>query len=96
MVETRGTRRPLGGCRNCSNALNTEQTREDQSSKDKPVYVGVDPHSHRIAAKEENKKSTKKNVSEGSTTPRMVNKFKRTISDGLLLVVPTRVYGKRR
>ena len=75
-------------------APNAEQTKEDQSLKDKTVYVGVDPQSNRIAVKEENEKSTKKTVSEGSTTPRMVNKFKRTIFDGLLLVVPTRIYGK--
>ena len=75
-------------------APNTEQTKEDQSLKNKPVYVGVDPHSNRIALKEENEKSTKKTVSEGSTMPGMVNKFNRTISDGLLLVVPTKIYGK--
>ena len=36
----------------------------------------------------------KKGVSEGSATPEPVNKFKRTIADGLILVVPTKVYGK--
>ena len=67
-------------------APNAGQTEENQPLKDKPVYVGVNPHSSRIAVKEENEKSTKKTVPEGSTTPGMVNKFKRTISDGLLLV----------
>ena len=33
-------------------------------------------------------------MSEEGATPKMVNKFKRTINDGLLLVVPTKVYGK--
>ena len=41
-------------------APNAEQTKEDQSLKDKPVYVGVDPHSNRIGVKAENGKSTKK------------------------------------
>ena len=72
-------------------APNAEQTKEDQSLKDKPAYVGVDPHSNRIAVKEENEKSTKKTISEGSTMPGMANKFKGTISDGLLLVVPIRI-----
>ena len=75
-------------------APNVGQKKEDQSLKDKPVYVGVDPHSNIIAVKDENEKSTKKTISEGSTNPGMVNKFKRTISDGLLLVVLTRIYGK--
>ena len=71
-----------------------ERTGENQSSKDKPVYVGVNPHSSRVATAEEKEKSTKKDVSEGSATPETVNKFKRTIIDGLLLVVTTKVYGK--
>ena len=54
----------------------------------------MEPHSSRIAIAEEKEKSTKKGVSEGSATLEMVNKFKRTIGDGLLLVVPTKVYGK--
>ena len=70
------------------------KTEENQSLKDKPVYVGVNPHSNRIATAEEKEKSTKKGVSEGSAMPEMVNKFKRTISDGLFLGVPTKDYGK--
>ena len=70
------------------------KTEENQSLKDKPVYVGVNPHSSRIATVEEKEKSTKKGVLEGSATLETVNKFKRTIADGLLLVVPTKVYGK--
>ena len=70
------------------------KTEENQSLKEKPVYVGANAHSSRIATAEEKEKSTKKGVSKGSAMPETVNKFKRTIADGLLLVVPTKVYGK--
>ena len=75
-------------------APNVGKTEENQSLKDKPVYVGVNPHSGRITTAEEKEKSTKKGVSKGNATPETVNKFKRTLIDGLLLVVPTKVYGK--
>ena len=75
-------------------APNVGQKKEDQLLKNKPVYVGVNPHSNRVDVFEGKEKPTKKGVSEEGATPRMVNKFKRTIDDGLLLVVPTKVYGK--
>ena len=75
-------------------APNVGNTEKHQLLKDKPVYVGMNPHSNRIDTIEEKAKSTKKGMSEGSATLETVNKFKRTISDGLLLVVPTKVYEK--
>ena len=75
-------------------APNVEEKKEDLSSKDKPVYVGVNPHSSRSEESVEKDKPTKRGVSEGNATPEMVNKFKRTIDDGLLLVVSTKVYGR--
>ena len=75
-------------------APNVGQKKEDQSLKDKPIYVGVNPHSNRVDVSEEKEKPTKKGVSEEGATPEMVNKFKKTINDGLLLVVPPKVYGK--
>ena len=58
-----------------------EKTEENQSLKDKPVYVGVNRHSNRLITAEEKEKSTKKGLSKGSARPEMVNKFKRTIAD---------------
>ena len=75
-------------------APNAEKKKKDLSSKDKPVYVGVDPHSGRLEESTEKDKPIKRGVSVGNATPEMVNKFKRTIDDGLLLVVSTKVYGK--
>ena len=75
-------------------APNVGKTEENRSLKDKPVYVGVNTHSSRVATIEEKEKLTKKGVSKGSAMLETVNKFKRTIADGLLLVVPTKVYGK--
>ena len=80
------------------------------SLKDKPIYVGVSPHSHRLddAKKvqkkkegdghdvEEEKGFKKEQKSGGEVTAEgsQQNKFSRTIEDGLLLVVPTKIYGK--
>ena len=75
-------------------APNAEERKEDLSSKDKPVYVGVNPHSSRSEESAEKDKPTKRGVSVGNATPAMVNKSSRTIDDGLLLVVSTKVYGK--
>ena len=60
-----------------------------------PVYVGVSPHSHRTEKAEKSVKNEKKgDAGNGAATPEMVNKSKRKIADGLLLVVPTKIYGK--
>ena len=80
------------------------------SSKDKPIYVGVSPHSRRLEndAKEQKKKEgdgwnieekkgfKKEQKSEEKVTADVSqqNKCTRTIEDGLLLVVPTKIYGK--
>ena len=75
-------------------APNDEMKLQNQSEKDKPVYIGVSPHSSSTVDGGENQKSNKKGESEGTEAPNLVNKSKRTIEDGLLLVVPTKVYGK--
>ena len=76
-------------------APNVEEKKEDLSSKDKPVYVGVDPHSSRSEELVEKDKPTKKGVSEEDATPEMVNKFQRAIDDGLLPMVPQRSMEKK-
>ena len=65
------------------------------SMSDKTVYIGVGPHSSRIEATDKNIKANKKRDDEqGDVTPSQVNKSKRKMADGLLLVVPTQIYGK--
>ena len=80
------------------------------SLKDEPIYVGVSPHSHRLDDAEkvqkkkegdkddaEEEKGVKKEQKSGrgvTTEGSQQNKFPRTIEDGLLLVVPTKIYGK--
>ena len=54
----------------------------------------MNPHSIRVATAEGKEKLTKKGVSKETIAPETVNKFTRTIADGLLLVVPTKVYRK--
>ena len=62
---------------------------------DKTVYVGVGPHSSRIEVTDTNVKTNKKGDDEqGDVTPSRVNKSKGKMADGLLLVVPTQIYGK--
>ena len=73
---------------------NAGETQENQALKDKPVYVGVIPHSNRVAIHAEKGKSTKRGESEGNATPDTVNKFTRSVEDGLLLVVAAQIYGK--
>ena len=80
------------------------------SPKDKPIYVGVSPHSHRLenVTKLQKKKEgdgwntteekgyKKEQESGGRVTAEksQQNKFTRTSEDGLLSVVPTKIYGK--
>ena len=87
-----------------------EKKDTNPSPKDKPIYVGVSPHSHSLAnvtkfqkKKEgdewnttEEKGYEKEQKSGGRVTAEKCqqNKFTRTIEDGLLLVVPTKIYGK--
>ena len=82
----------------------------NSSLKDKPIYVGVSPHSRRLddAKKvqkkkegdghdfEEEKGFKKEQKSGGGVTAEgsQQNKIPRTIEDGLLLAVPTKIYGK--
>ena len=74
---------------------NAEKTSVNPSTSDRTVYVGVSPHSSRIEEMEKTVKSNKKGDAEKrDVTPEKVNKFKRTMADGLLLVVPTQIYGK--
>ena len=75
-------------------APNNEENVQDQSVKDRPVYIGVSPHSSRTVPDEKNQKANKEGDSTGAETPALVNKIPRTIEDGLLMVVPTQVYGK--
>ena len=65
--------------------------KSDQSRKDGPVYVGVESHTYRL----EDKKAEKgnKNAGEEKSVKKHKN-FYRKIEDGLLLVVPTRIYAK--
>ena len=78
--------------------------------KDRPIYVGVSPHSRRLVNDEkiqkkkegdgrddeEEKRKQQKQKAAGGVTAEgsQQNKFPRTIEDGLLLVVPTKIYGK--
>ena len=58
--------------------------KSDQSRKDSPVYVGVESHTYRVQDEEkETEKSVKKNKNQS-----------RKFEDGLLMVVPARIYGK--
>ena len=58
--------------------------KSDQSKKDSPVYMGVESHTYRVEDEEkETEKSVKKNKNQS-----------RKFEDGLLLVVPARIYGK--
>ena len=53
------------------------------------------PHSSRTDGTDKNEKANKKGSDEkGAETPVRVNKTKRKMADGLLLVVPTQIYGK--
>ena len=72
-----------------------EEKSENPSKSDTTVYVGVGPHSSRTEETEKMDKSNKKgDAGKGDITPEKVNKSKRTMADGLLLVVPTQIYGK--
>ena len=72
-----------------------EEKVKNPSMSDKTVYVGVGPHSSRIESTEKNGKANKKGDDEkGDITPSRVNKSKRKMADGLLVVVPTQIYGK--
>ena len=62
------------------------------SSKDSPVYVGMVSHTSRIEEKKAKGKKKEENV-QGSKTGKEKN-IVRKFEDGLLLVVPTRIYGK--
>ena len=65
------------------------------SIKDSPVYVGMTPHAHRI---EEEKSGKEKKNEEGEVGEKLAKQNKnisRKIEDGLLLVVPARIYGKQ-
>ena len=74
---------------------NVEKSVEDPSISDKPVYVGVGPHSSRAEKTDQKGKTNKKgDDKKGDVTPSGVNKSKRKMADGLLLVVPTQIYGK--
>ena len=89
---------------------NAEKEDTNPSSKDEPIYVGVSPHSRRLedVAKAQKKKEgdgwnteeetrfKKEQKSEGGVTAEgnQQNKSTRAIDDGLLLVVPTKIYGK--
>ena len=80
------------------------------SSKDKPIYVGASPQSRRLEddEKEQTKKEgdgwnteeekgfekEQKSGDEVTAESSQQNKYTRTIEDCLLLVVPTKIYGK--
>ena len=75
--------------------LSVEEIAGDLSNSDKTVYVGVGPHSNRVAKMDKNVKENKKGDDlQGGVMPNWVNKSKRNMADGLLLVVPTQIYGK--
>ena len=91
-------------------APSAEEEDTNPSSKDKPIYVGVSPHSRRLEddEKEQTKKKgagwnteeekgfkkEQKSGDEVTAESSQQNKYTRTIEDGLLLVVPTKIYGK--
>ena len=65
--------------------------KSDQSRKDGPMYVGIESHTYRS----EDKKTEKgnKNVEEEKSVKKKKNEG-RKFEDELLLIVPTRIYGK--
>ena len=63
------------------------------SSQDNPVYVGMESHTFRIEEKNIKGKKKEENV-QGLKTGKENKKVVRKFEDGLLLVVPTRIYGK--
>ena len=72
-----------------------EKSVRDPSNSDKPVYVGVGPHSSRAEGTDQKFKNNKKgDDNKGDVTPSGVNTSKRKMADGLLLVVPTQIYGQ--
>ena len=72
-----------------------EEKIKNPSKSDTTVYVGVGPHSSRTDETDKNEKENKKGSDEkGAETPVRVNKTKRKMADGLLLVVPTQIYGQ--
>ena len=72
-----------------------EEEIKNPSESETTVYVGVGPHSSRTDGTDIIAKSNKKgDDGKGAETPVRVNKSKRSMADGLLLVVPTQIYGK--
>ena len=77
--------------RNFSNP-SVEEGKTNQSSKDNPLYVGLEMPTHRVDS-EGKEKENKKDVN-GMGKNREKKTKSRNIEDGLLMVVATRIYGK--
>ena len=65
----------------------------DPSKKDTPIYVGMESHLSRIEEEKTENQKKKGDVVEGYKKEKQ-NKKMRTLEDGLLLVVSTRIHGK--
>ena len=57
------------------------------------MYVGIEPHTSRVERKEKEKEQKKDPIC-GYVKSEKENKKVRKMEDGLLMVVPARIYGK--
>ena len=73
------------------NVPSVEEGNSNLSIQDSPVYVGMDSHMPRLGDKK-NEKEKKDKLRE--KTGKENKKGVRRAEDGLLLVVPTKIYGK--
>ena len=73
------------------NVPSAEEGKLNLSIQDSPVYVGMDSHTPRLGDKK-NEKEKKDEV--GEKTGKENKKGVRRVENGLLLVVPTKIYGK--
>ena len=78
-------------------AVSSAEEKKDLPDSGKATFVGVGPHSNRSEILKTANQTKIGNGAAASThaaeTPEKVNKLQREIADGLLLVVPTRIYG---
>ena len=73
--------------------LSVEDGKTNQSTNDSPMYMGLESHAYRIEDDKKDKETKKGELTEG-TKMEKENKKMHGVEDGLLLVVPAKIYGK--